>query len=54
LHFADAKTAPGANKHVLVKRPFTLNAAGAEEIVAIAEADASSCWKRCGCAFCLT
>jgi predicted dehydrogenase len=38
LHFANAKTAPAANKHVLVERRFTLNATEADEIVAIAEA----------------
>jgi len=38
MHFANARMALDAGKHVLIEKPFTLNAAQAEEIVALAEA----------------
>ena len=38
MHFANAKMALAAGKHVLVEKPFTLNAPEAEELVALAEA----------------
>lgn len=38
LHFANARMALSAGKHVLMEKPFTLNAREAEEIVAFAEA----------------
>jgi len=38
MHFANAKMALAAGKHVLVEKPFTLNAPEAEELMALAEA----------------
>jgi predicted dehydrogenase len=38
LHAANAKMALSAGKHVLMEKPFTINAAEAEEVVALAEA----------------
>src|SRR5579872_3483905 len=37
MHFANAKMALSAGKHVLIEKPFTLNAAQAQELVALAE-----------------
>src|SRR5215467_6302211 len=36
MHFANAKMALEAGKHVLMEKPFTINAGEAEEIVALA------------------
>lgn len=38
MHYANAKMALMAGKHVLVEKPFTINATQAQEIVALAEA----------------
>lgn len=39
MHAANAKMALTAGKHVLIEKPFTLNAREAEEVVALAEAN---------------
>ena len=39
MHAANAKMALTAGKHVLIEKPFTLNAGEAEEVVALAEAN---------------
>jgi predicted dehydrogenase len=39
MHAANAKMALTAGKHVLIEKPFTLNAGEAEEVVALADAN---------------
>src|SRR4029079_2616443 len=39
MHAANAKMALAAGKHVLIEKPFTLNATEAEEVVALAQAN---------------
>ena len=39
MHTANAKMALTAGKHVLIEKPFTLNAAEAEEVVALAQSN---------------
>ena len=39
MHAANAKMALAAGKHVLIEKPFTLNAAEAGEVVALAQAN---------------
>ena len=48
MHAANALLAIAAGKHVLVEKPFTLNAAEAAEVAAAADAPESSCSRRCG------
>ncbi len=53
-HVNAALLALDAGKHVLVEKPFTLNADEAREITRLAGERTSSCWKPCGRASCRT
>lgn len=53
-HLDAALLALAAGKHILVEKPFTLNAPEARQIVNRARAENASCWKRCGRDFCRT
>jgi len=48
MHHDNAILALRAGKHVLVEKPFTMNAAEAREIVRVARRTGCSRWRRCG------
>ena len=54
MHHDDAILALRAGKHVLVEKPFTMNAAEAREIVRVAREQSCSPWRRCGPGSCRT
>ncbi|GMA94358.1 hypothetical protein GCM10025881_11820 [Pseudolysinimonas kribbensis] len=53
-HASAALLALAAGKHVLLEKPYTINAAEAQQVVDLAESRASSCSRRCGRAGCRT
>ena len=54
MHHDNAILALRAGKHVLVEKPFTMNAAEAREIVRVAGSTGCSPWRRCGPGSCHT
>ena len=52
MHHANAILALRAGKHVLVEKPFTMNAEEARGVVRVARENGRLRWRRCGLASC--